>query len=679
MTATMPKKLSKETAEFQAVSASPPMTATMPKKLSIPRKAHATHRKSEVPHRPKPTSAPTKKSEGFQAERQAGWRRPVAADSVAVFRIGFGLLVAFSSLRFLWKGWVDTLYLAPENHLTYRWFGWVAPLPAPWMHLVVLSLAVLGICIALGYRHRLATALFIVGFGYTELIEASLYLNHYWFITLAAMLLLLLPAHRHWSLDAMSGRYGWTSSTGVSRSDWIRQHRQKETEEQPERATSSCDGVSILWRDRQKENEEQTKQATASPSEPTAGLLSKKQERAGRVASSTHVEAWVVWALRAQVGIVYLFAGLAKLNGDWLFHAQPLRLWLADRTHLPVIGPFLDEPLVAYAASWSSAAFDCTIVAWLLCHRSRPWAYAVLVVFHTATWLLFPKIGVFPWVMIFCTLVFFPPDWPRKLAGRAKTRLNRLRYANRQFGKSTWELPRSSRDTEPSDASNTAWELTPNGTTTGEPEPIESDIANGKIFSKTAQKQISGATTGIENTTNGKTTSLSRPVILRSTARSGSVSITSKPASVSRPVIVLLAIFAAAQIFLPLRHYLEPGNVRWNEQGYYLSWRVMLTEKAGALEYEVADSATGRSWLAYPELVLTDWQAAHASTRPDLIHATALLIANHYQQQGIPNAEVRANSWVSMNAREAKQFIDPTINLAAHPRGKIPHGWILNA
>ena len=449
---------------------------------------------------------------GFQAR----WLRPVAVDSLAVFRIGFGLLVAFSSLRFLTKGWVDTLYLAPENHLTYRWFGWVAPLPAPWMHLHMVALAALGICIALGYRHRLATALFIVGFAYTELIEASLYLNHYWFITLAAVLLLLLPAHHHWSLDAA----------------------------------------------------------------------------AGRAVKTQAVQAWVVWALRAQVGIVYVFAGIAKLNGDWLFHAQPLRLWLADRTHLPVIGPFLDEPLVAYAASWGSAAFDCTIVAWLLWRRSRPWAYAVLVVFHIATWLLFPKIGVFPWVMIFCALVFFSPDWPRQLAKRVKAGLD--------------------------------------GTAAKEPEPTQSDTANRKT------------------------------------------------SSVSRPAIALLAIFAAVQVFLPLRHYLEPGNVRWNEQGYYLAWRVMLTEKAGHLEYEVTDPATGRNWLAYPELVLTDWQAAHAATRPDLIHATALLIADHYEQQGIPDAEVRATSWVSMNGRQAKQFIDPAINLAAHPRGQIPPGWILS-
>lgn len=522
----------------------------------------------------------------------------VAADSLAVFRIGFGLLVAFSSLRFLAKGWVDTLYLAPENHLTYRWFGWVAPLPAPWMHLHMVALAALGICIALGYRHRLATALFIVGFTYTELIEASLYLNHYWFITLAAvLLLLLLPAHHQWSLDAAAGRTGGPHQSFAHTEGQAARHR-------------SLNGAS----------------AANAPRDGEASQTAR------------HTQAWVIWALRAQVGIVYVFAGLAKLNGDWLFHAQPLRLWLADRTHLPVIGPFLDEPLIAYVASWGSAAFDCTIVAWLLWRRSRPWAYAVLVVFHIATWLLFPKIGVFPWVMIFCALVFFPPDWPRQFAKRARAWLERLGVANGQFAKSPWYLPWSSRTPEPF----------------RETEPIEGYTTNRKIFSETAQRHISGTTADTGNKA------------------------TSKIARVSRPAMLLLAAFAAVQVFLPLRHYLEPGNVRWNEQGYYLSWRVMLTEKAGHLEYEVTDPATGRTWLAYPELVLTDWQAAHAATRPDLIHATALLIADHYKQQGIPNAEVRATSWVSMNGRQAKQFIDPTINLAAHPRGKIPPGWILS-
>ena len=145
-----------------------------------------------------------------------------------------------------------------------------------------------------------------------------------------------------------------------------------------------------------------------------------------------------------------------------------------------------------------------------------------------------------------------------------------------------------------------------------------------------------------------------------------------KVARAGRAAKVLLSVLAVLQIFLPLRHYLEPGNVRWNEQGYYLSWRVMLTEKAGSLEYEITDPATGRRWLVYPELVLTDWQSAHASTRPDLIHATALVIADHYEQRGISDVEVRAISWVSMNGGEAKQFIDPTVNLAAYSRGELP-------
>jgi hypothetical protein len=45
-----------------------------------------------------------------------------------------------------------------------------------------------------------------------------------------------------------------------------------------------------------------------------------------------------------------------------------------------------------------------------------------------------------------------------------------------------------------------------------------------------------------------------------------------------------LVAFAAVQAVLPLRHLAYPGGVRWTEEGYELSWRVMLTEKAGHVE-----------------------------------------------------------------------------------------------
>jgi hypothetical protein len=124
--------------------------------------------------------------------------------------------------------------------------------------------------------------------------------------------------------------------------------------------------------------------------------------------------AWTLQLVRFQVGVVYFFAGKAKLTADWLLHAQPLGIWMAARTETPVIGPFLDEAWVAYALSWAGFLFDTFIVAFLLARRTRPFAYAVVVVFHFFTHVFF-DIGMFPFIMVIGALVFFPPEWPRRL------------------------------------------------------------------------------------------------------------------------------------------------------------------------------------------------------------------------------------------------------------------------
>ena len=144
---------------------------------------------------------------------------------------------------------------------------------------------------------------------------------------------------------------------------------------------------------------------------PLNRMLSVDAWRNHSVSRDT-VQSWVLWAIRAQVGVVYIFAGIAKLNPDWLLHAQPLRIWLYQHGELPVLGALLQELWVAYAVSWTGALFDLTIVGWLLWSRTRLWAYLALVVFHLMTWLLFPKLGIFPWLMITAATVFLRPDWP---------------------------------------------------------------------------------------------------------------------------------------------------------------------------------------------------------------------------------------------------------------------------
>jgi hypothetical protein len=265
---------------------------------------------------------------------------------LGAFRALFGALLCFSVLRFWAYGWIDEVYIRPSFHFTFFGFDWVRPWPGAGMyvHFAVMALAALGLSV--GCHSRASAGLFFLTFTYAELIEKASYLNHYYFVSLVALLLATMPCGASLSFDA-----------------WWRRRRGHP----PEVARAWCYGM-----------------------------------------------------LRAQLAILYFFAGLAKLNADWLFAAQPLGTWLALHADAPVIGPWLASRPAAFLASYAGAAFDLTIPFWLSWRRTRPYAYAVGCVFHLLVWLLFP-IGVFSWVMIVATTVFFDPSWPRRWLERRDT------------------------------------------------------------------------------------------------------------------------------------------------------------------------------------------------------------------------------------------------------------------
>lgn len=126
-----------------------------------------------------------------------------------------------------------------------------------------------------------------------------------------------------------------------------------------------------------------------------------------------------VWLLRFQIGCVYFFGGVAKLKGDWLFHAQPLGIWLSSNAGMAVLGPLFAYKATAFAMSWAGAAYDLTVPFFLSFRRTRPFAYVAVVVFHVLTAKLF-QIGMFPWIMIASSLLFMDPSWPRRVPGLKK-------------------------------------------------------------------------------------------------------------------------------------------------------------------------------------------------------------------------------------------------------------------
>lgn len=120
--------------------------------------------------------------------------------------------------------------------------------------------------------------------------------------------------------------------------------------------------------------------------------------------------AWAPWLLRSQLCIVFFFAGIAKINGDWL-HAQPLRMWLAKRAAMPVIGPYLAQEWTAWAFSYGGLFFDLLIVPFLLWPRTRWWAFSAVALFNLVNGWIF-QIGIFPWLTLGATLILFAPKLP---------------------------------------------------------------------------------------------------------------------------------------------------------------------------------------------------------------------------------------------------------------------------
>ncbi|WP_397568601.1 HTTM domain-containing protein [Schlesneria sp. T3-172] len=130
------------------------------------------------------------------------------------------------------------------------------------------------------------------------------------------------------------------------------------------------------------------------------------------------VSAWTLWLLRLQIGIPYFYGGLAKLDSDWL-QGYPLGMWLKRRSDLPWVGASLAHEYAGIAFAWGGMLLDLLIVPLLLWKRTRWTALAVGVLFHLMNSVLF-EIGIFPWLMIGATLLFFPPDWPRRFVLRSR-------------------------------------------------------------------------------------------------------------------------------------------------------------------------------------------------------------------------------------------------------------------
>jgi hypothetical protein len=260
----------------------------------------------------------------------------------------FGALMLFSTLRFIYLDWIDDHFINTKFQFKYYGFEWVPLLPPLYLYLIHWILCVAAVGIILGFFYRISSILFFLGFTYTQLIDLTYYLNHYYFVSVVSFLLIFLPAHR---------AYAWDS----------------------------------------------------------------------RKNPIYFIPFWPVGLLRWQLALLYVYAGLAKINTDWLFHALPLKIWLPAADSIPFVGSIFAHEWSPWLFSWGGMLYD-SLIPFFLMNRIKRWpAYLFVWIFHIAVGLLF-QIGVFPIVMIGLTPLFFSIEWHQKIWSKNK----RTRFSNQQ-------------------------------------------------------------------------------------------------------------------------------------------------------------------------------------------------------------------------------------------------------
>ncbi len=431
---------------------------------------------------------------------------------LAVFRIGFGLLMCYSIIRFWFKGWIETLYINPEFHFSYYGFEWVKPI-GDYTYLLFIICGISAFFVAIGLKYRISILFFFLSFTYIELMDKTTYLNHYYFISILSFLMLFIPANATFSID---------------------------------------------------------------------NIINKKQY--------LKVPKWTIDSIKLLLGIVYFYAGLAKINSDWLFKAMPLKIWLPSKFDLPLIGQNLMQlEWVHFAMSWGGMFYDLLIPFLLLYKRTRIFGFILVIFFHVFTRVLFP-IGMFPYIMIVASLIFFD----------SKIHIRILKYIKTIF----------------------------------------SYFLKLFDFGKIKLKD-------------------------------------SYNINKQRIVLTIVSIFFIVQFLFPFRYFLYPGELFWNEQGYRFSWRVMLMEKMGYSVFKIVDEKTGTFFYVNNEDFLTPFQEKQMSFQPDFILEYANYLGDIYSLRGHKNIQVFVDSYVALNGRLSKRYIDEKIDLYKEKESFKHKKWIL--
>jgi hypothetical protein len=283
---------------------------------------------------------------------------------------------------------------------------------------------------------------------------------------------------------------------------------------------------------------------------------------------------WGILAFQFQVALVFFFAGMAKLNADWLFQGRPMNIWLENLSLNMGLDfpPWMISGGLPIALSWFLILFDFIIPHFLLDKSTSLGAFRMVVLTQIAALILFPA-GFFPILILFSCTVFLPADRIHRLISG----ISYLLYDLFQFRGEVFQ-------------------------------------PGGSFMLQYRKKRLF-------------------------------------------PMVLML--FLAAQVALPVSLFLHWGSGRWADAAFHFSWDIRLHEKEAQVHIWSHNPLTGQEQKIDLNTYLAPHQQRRMAESPEMIHQ----FIHHLRHDGLdstasPFKRIRAFATISLNGHDPQMLVD---------------------
>lgn len=341
-----------------------------------------------------------------------------------------------------------------------------------------------------------------------------------------------------------------------------------------------------------------------------------------------------MWLLKGQTEIVLIYAGLVKINADWM-QLEPLRSWLLQRRGDIFYGELWNHDWAVATGAYGIIILHMFGAPLLMWKRTRLPIFLTYCAFHGTNHVIF-NIGIFPWMTIAMSALFFPPEWPRKFAGRLRSLAG---FAQANAAASTNALR----------GAFSRFAVAP---------------GSACVLNETSERSKTDGSSGYG-------------ALLRAESRAGFFAW--RPGWRAASFAVFACLWLAFQSLFPLRHYLYEGDVAWTREGHAFAWRMKLIDRWSPGMFAVVYLPEKHLLLAPPlRKLLTERQYRKVATRPHMAQQLGPHLATLIRSSlDVKRVQVKLYYPVGYNNREASLLIDPAADMVTASVAEHPAPWIV--